>query len=97
MQYSTLNIVVYRPYSTLSCPGEWEKSPTVTIYGDGVLLYEAPSIMQDSYDPLNFTIDVTGVWELRNVMRGLWNEPSEWYGLIERHPKVCMAEAIVQK
>ena len=47
MQYSTLIIVVYRPYSTLSCPGEWEKSPTVTIYGDGVLLYEAPSIMQE--------------------------------------------------
>lgn len=97
MQYSTLSGVVYRPYSTLSCPGEWEKNTTVMIYGDDVLLYEAPSITQDTYDPLGFTIDVTGVRDLRIVMRGIWNEASEWYGLVNRHPKVCMAEVIVQK
>lgn len=96
-KYSTFSGVLYRPYSSLSCDFEWS-SPTVKVYGDDVLLYEAPDITQDTYDPINFEIDVTGVRNLKIVMNGVWGEEIPgWVGIFDYYPKVCMAYAMLQK
>lgn len=97
MQKGTLTGTIYRPYSSLSFTGEWNNGPTVKIYGDDVLLYEAPRITGTTYDPINFEIDVTGVRNLKIVMRGTWRESTGWIGLYNYNPAACMAEVTLQK
>lgn len=92
--YSTLSGTIYRPYSSLSSTKKWNDGASVKIYGDDVLLYEAPAITKSTYDSYNFEIDVTGVRNLKIVMRGFWYESSYSWG---NNPKVCMAEAMLQK
>lgn len=95
--YSTMSGTVYRPYSSLSSTSEeWGSTISVKIYGDDVLLYEAPKVTQDTYDSYPFTLDVTGVRNLKIVMRGIW---SKKVGFAEytRRPTVCMAEVMLQK
>lgn len=96
-EYTTLSGILYRPYGTLSCDHEWAQSTVVAIYGDDVLLYEAPGFTLDTWDPVSFTVDVSGVRNLRIVMRGIWSEESDWIGLYNRYPKVCMAELYLQR
>ncbi|MCD7918226.1 MAG: hypothetical protein LUF84_07230 [Clostridiales bacterium] len=45
-----------------------DKSRTVSIYGDGVLLYEATLTKTD--DPVPFSVDITGVRDLKIVFDG---------------------------
>lgn len=97
LNYSTMSGTIYRPYSSLSAtPEEWGSTVSVKIYGDDVLLYEAPEITQNTYDSYPFTLDVTGVRNLKIVMRGIW---SKKVGFAEytRKPTVCMAEVMLQK
>lgn len=95
--YSTLSGLIYRPYSSLSCDFEWTPA-TVKIYGDDILLYESPSITQETYDTIEFTVDVTGVRNLKIVMRGVWGrETPGWVGLVDYYPKACLTNLMLQK
>lgn len=93
-EYSTLTGIVYRPHQTLSCEYDWTKSPVAEIYGDGVLLYSAPEFTMQSYDPVTFTLDVSGVKELRIFMEGGWRNNALDYFY---QPKLCFAEITIQK
>lgn len=97
LNYSTLSGLIYRPYSSLSCDFEWTPA-TVKIYGDDILLYESPSITQETYDTIEFTVDVTGVRNLKIVMRGVWGEATPgWVGLYDYYPKACLTNLMLQK
>lgn len=95
-KYSTLSGTIYRPYGSLSCTYTWSNPSTIKIYGDDVLLYEAPNITQDTYSPIDFEVDVNGVRELKIVMLGVWTE-STWPGQHSKYPKACMANLILSK
>lgn len=92
-KYSTLTGILYRPYGTLKSIYEWNESTVVKIYGDGVLLYEAPNITKSTYDPMNFSIDITGVRELKIIIMGYWTNNNS-YGY---QSKLCLADLMVQK
>jgi len=94
--YSTLSGVVFRTYGSLSAQ-PWTQPTTVRIYGDDVLLYEAPGYTSDMYDSVAFTVDVSGVRNLRIVVMGRWVQDSGWVGLYDRQPKVCLGELMLQK
>ncbi len=96
-EYSTLTGVVFRPYSSLSCDYTWEGATTVKIYGDGALLYEAPNFTQDTFETQSFRLDISGVRELKIVMRGVWTAETGWIGTYSRNPMVCMGELIIQR
>lgn len=97
LNYTTLSGLIYRPYSSLSCDYEWTPA-TVRIYGDDILIYESPGITQETYDTIEFTVDVTGVRNLKIVMRGVWGRyiPG-WVGLVEYYPKACLTNLMIQK
>jgi len=96
-EYSNLTGVLYVPYEALSCTSEWKTPTTVKIYGDGVLLYEAPEFKKDTIDPLHIEVNITGVRELKIVMMGVWTEDTTWPGLYTRNPKVCAADFSIRK
>ncbi len=97
-EYTTLTGVLYRPYDSLSCTSVWKKTPVIKIYGDGILLYEAPSITQNTFDPISLSINVTGVRELKIVNYGIWTETDN-FDIYSKcyHPKVCLAEMYLSK
>lgn len=95
--YDILTGTIYRPYGSLSCKDTWKGSTTIKIYGDGVLLYEAPNITQSTFAPIDFEVSVKGVRELKIVMLGVWSEEGNWIGQYLRYPKACMANLIVSK
>ena len=96
-KYSSLSGIIYRPYRSLSSVNEWKNPTTVKIYGDDVLLYEAPNFTKDTYDTVEFALDVSGVRNLKIVMRGVWSEDAGWIGMYDYYPKVAMAEVFLQK
>ena len=93
-KYSTLTGVIYRPYSTVSRSDLYYDEAKVEIYGDDILLYKAPAVSKDTYDPITFTIDVSGVRNLRIVVEGSWYESDIWSA---EHPMICLAEVTLQK
>lgn len=96
--YNSLTGTIYRPYGTLSCKDTWEGSTTIKIYGDGVLLYEAPNITQSTYSPIALDVNVKGVRELKIVMLGVWTSTEgNWIGQYSRYPKACMANLTLSK
>ena len=95
--YTTLSGVVYRPYESLSCTDTWEKPTTVKFYGDGILLYEAPHVTQDTYDPIPFTVNVAGVRNLKIVVMGIWADTTGWIGMYDYNPKVCLGDLMLSK
>ena len=96
-QYSSLSGTVFRPYGTLSCEDWADKYGKVTIYGDGSVLYRSDDVTDTTWDPVSFTLDVSGVRELKIVAQGRWVESSGDVGIYERHPKVCLADLMLQK
>ena len=97
-EYTTLTGVLYRPYDSLSCTSVWQKAPVIKIYGDGILLYEAPGIDQNTFDPISLSINVTGVRELKIVNFGVWNgNDSGNIYFASYHPMVCLAEMYLNK
>ena len=98
LKYSVFSGLIYRPYSSLKCDFEWAEPATVKVYGDGVLIYESPAVTQQTYDTIEFSVDVTGVRTLRIVMTGVWGmETPGWVGLYEYYPKACLTNATLQK
>ncbi len=94
-KYSTLDGVLYRPYCTLSWSDEFPQS-TVRIYGDGRLIYEAPAITKNTYDPIPFSVNVSGVSELKIVMLGVHQTKTDFVGAYSFDPVVCMADAYLK-
>ena len=88
-EYCTLTGVVYRPYIALSCNHSWNIPGVVKIYGDDVLLWKSPDILMDTFDSFSFSLDVSGVRNLRIEINGLWDD-----GVI---PKVCIGDLMLQK
>ena len=97
-EYSTLSGTVYRPYDSFSCTVSWDDSPgKVLIYGDDQLLYESPGITLNTYDTYSFSLDVSGVRNLKIVMRGAWAIWNDW-GIREcHHPMACLGNLMLQK
>ncbi len=96
-EYCTLTGTVFRPYITLSADeDEWKESGEVRIYGDGALIYEAPKVTKDFYDPVDFSVDITGVKELKILTKGRW-EQSLGYGWVNIYPVVCLGSLMVQR
>lgn len=97
-EYSTLTGVLYRPYDSLSCTSVWKNAPVIKIYGDGILLYEAPSIDQNTFEPISLNVNVTGVRELKIVNFGVWNGNDSGNVFYESyHPMACLAEMYLNK
>lgn len=95
--YRTFSAVLYRPYSTLSATTGWDEWTTVKIYADDNLIYEAPNFSQNDYYPISFNLNVSGVRYLKIVMRGVLMWSTGDFGLYRYTPRVCMADAVLQK
>lgn len=94
-KYTLLTGTLYRPYDTLRDESDWTSSTTVKIYGDGLLLYEGPNFTKISFDPVDFSVDITGVRELKITMMGCWLELN---GVSKNYyPKVCAGNLYLQK
>lgn len=96
-EYDFITGVLYRPYSTLTCEFEWANPGGVVIYGDGTVLYEE-KITQDTWEPISFKVNVTGVRELTLQLNGFWskNATESAFGY-EWNSKCCLAELQVSK
>ena len=95
--YRSFSAVLYRPYSTLSATVGWDEWTTVKIYADDDLIYEAPNFSQNDYYPVLFNLNVSGVRYLKIVMRGVLMWSTSDFGLYRYTPRVCMADAVLQK
>ena len=96
-EYSELSGTVFRPYCTLAHTEESEVSTRAEIYGDGILLYEAPVMTSNTYESYDFSVDVTGVRQLTFLVRGMWKDPAEWLGMFDYTPRVCLGDLTLQK
>ncbi len=94
-EYSTLSATLYRTYATLSM--SYDTKPVVKIYGDGALLYTAPTIDKNTYDPIKIKVDITGVRELKIVIRGTVVEDGGFPGIYSRNSAIALADVTVQK
>ena len=86
-EYSKLSGVIYRPYSSLSYPKDGVGAE-ILIYGDDVLLYETKEITPDMYDAIEFTVDTSGVRNLKIVFKN---------AVYDYRPKLCISEAMLTK
>ena len=74
-----------------------EAKNLVKIYGDGILLWESPSIFGSTYDSYKFDINVEGVRELKIEMQGIWLDEGLDNVLDFWVPRVCMGDVYIQK
>lgn len=86
-KYTTLTGVLCRPYRTVSHSDFAYERVRIEIYGDDILLYKAPTITKNTYDPIRFAIDVSGVRNLRIVIVHGW----------DAMPLVYISEVMLQK
>ncbi len=94
-EYSKLTGTLYRPYCSLQFDDvDWDT--TVLIYGDDVLLYESSEITCNTYDSVDFEVDVTGVRNLKIVMKGTMRQGSGWAGY-DYYPLICATNLILSK
>ena len=97
-KYSAFMGTLYRPYSTLKVDSRWvdeyySKSTVFRVYGDGVLLYEAPNFTKSTFDPVDFSVDVTGVRELKIVMLS----PNHVFGSSAANPRIAATNLYLRK
>lgn len=68
------------------------------VYGDGRLLYEAPSTISEARDPINFAIDVSGVTKLEICIIGLGESFDTLLKIYESpEPSIVASELLIQK
>lgn len=95
--YSTFRAAIYRPYVFLSYTGELTPGRCVVkIYGDDILLYEFFDPC-DSWDVIPLEVDVSGVRNLRIVIRGCWNSATGLLAPPDWTPGICLADGVLQK
>ncbi len=90
-QYSNLCGTLYLPY--LARGTESPKIPsTFKIYGDGILLYEAPKFKMGVTEPLNFSVNISNVQALKIIILGRAGT-SYW----SDDPVVCATNLMLSK
>lgn len=95
--YSTFTGTIYRPYAFLSYTGEVTPGRCVVkLYGDDALLYEF-SDPGDTWDVIPIEVDVSGVRNLKIVIRGCWNSTTALLAPPEWVPAICLGECTLQK
>lgn len=95
--FSTFTATVYRPYGYLSYPDEiLPNRGCVRIYGDDVLLYEFLD-PGTTWEPFSIEVDVSGVRNLKIVVRGVWNRTTALIAPADLQPRICLAEGVLQK
>jgi len=95
--FSTFTATVYRPYGYLSYPEEiLPNRAGVRIYGDDVLLYEFVD-PGDTWEAFPIEVDVSGVRNLKIVIRGVWNRNTALLAPDDPQPRICLAEGVLQK
>ncbi|MBQ6719466.1 MAG: hypothetical protein IJN20_03855 [Oscillospiraceae bacterium] len=95
--YNTFTATIYRPYGFLSYGGElFENMSVVRIYGDDVMLYEFLD-PGESWDVCSVEVDVSGVRNLKIVVRGSWNSTTALIAPANWQPRICLAEGVLQK
>lgn len=95
-KYSTLTGTLYLPYVSRGMDSPTVPS-TFKVYGDGVLLYEAPTFTKGVTEPVNISVNISNVMELKIVILGVWTENGDWPGQYWRNPMVCAANLTVSK
>ena len=76
-------------------PDGWPQETVVKIYGDDVLLYEGPTITQNTYEEYKIHVNISGVRELKIVLLGVGLIPDTWPEGYS--PVLAIADATVQK
>lgn len=95
--FSTFTATIYRPYGYLSYPDEiLPDRAAVRIYGDDVLLYEFMD-PGPAWEPFPIEVDVSGVRNLKIVVRGVWNRTTALIAPADLQPRICLAEGVLQK
>lgn len=94
--YSALTGTLYLPYASRGAD-KAEMPSTFKVYGDGVLLYEAPEFRMGITEPLDFSVDISNVRSLKIVILGLWRENGDWIGTYYRYPMVCATNLMLSK
>lgn len=89
--YTELSGLIYNPYCTSIFEGEWERKPFVKIYGDDRLLYENDSIGKNTVEPIEFTVDINHVREIKIVLVGAKRDDYTSY------PKICLTNLTIKK
>ena len=95
-KYSTLTGRCFRQFYSLKIDSDKEYRGYIKIYGDGVLLYSSPEITKTTFDPIDFSVDVRGVRELKIVARGTWRFP-DGGGCYDYYPIVGVTGLMLQK
>lgn len=99
MRFSTLEGVVYVPYDAYHYTSAWESggrnAGEIIVYGDDVELYRI-KLSRNDYDPIQISINVSGVRILKIVIVGSWYEDKGWWSY-SLHPMICLACCTVQK
>lgn len=94
-KYNELTGTLYLPYVSHAID-----SPTVQsmfkVYGDGKLLYEAPTFKKGTFLPVKINVNVSGVSTLKIVMLGIWRENDGW-GMFSDDPMICASDLTVSK
>jgi len=95
--FSTLTGILYLPYYSRGVDNPYLSS-VFRVYGDDLLLYEAPRFTRSHPGPLNISIDITGVRDLRIVMQGydLYGSGG-WGNIIHDRPMIAAAYLAVQR
>lgn len=101
-KYSTFTGTLYRPYITLQVESNdddafYSKATVFRVYGDDVLLYDGPNFTKSTFDPVDFSVDVTGVRELKIVMLSPYNRANYAYGNAVGHPRVVATNLYLRK
>lgn len=95
--FNTFTATIYRPYGYLSYPDEiLPNRGAVRIYGDDVLLYEFMD-PGETWEPFPIEVDVSGVRNLKIVVRGVWNRTTALIAPADLQPRICLAEGVLQK
>lgn len=95
-EYSILMGTLYLPYQARGIDSPKIPS-TFKVYGDGVLLYEAPIFEKGVTKPIKINVNIENVQSLKIVILGIWSESGGWPGVYSRNPMICAADLTIAK
>lgn len=79
--YSTFSGTLFIDYEDRSS----RTTCSVRVYGDGELLYSSPT-MTAGVQPVDFSVDISGVDELKLEVNGKWSSSYSWLGVYIADP-----------
>lgn len=92
-KYTKLTGVLFLPYRNRGVDKP-DIASKFKVYGDDVLLYEAPQFKTGSFNPVEIDVDITGITVLKVEIDGLNREV--YLGDESYYPMVCAADLKVQ-